>query len=123
MCAMTRVARPSGDRARPVPVVARAYCRIVGADVADQVAGVVGPHVVDEGLQFAGTHRPHRVLLAARPVGPQQLLQQVFRWSRGRVAPSGSLPSLANRSDGDSAAGAERFAGLSEVVAAGVPMS
>jgi len=66
----------SGDRARPVPVVAR--LSIGSADEADQVAGVVGPHVVDQGLQLAGTHRAHRVLLTTRSVRPQQFLQEAF---------------------------------------------
>ena len=51
---------------------------IRSADIADQVAGIVDPHVVDEGLQFAGTHSAHRVFLAARTVTPQQFLQQAF---------------------------------------------
>ena len=64
-----------GNRVRPVPVVAR--LSIGSADVADEVAGVVGPHVVDQGLQLAGADGPHRFFLAARPVGPEQFLQQV----------------------------------------------
>jgi hypothetical protein len=88
---MTRVAGPAGDRARPVPVVAgrSGVCAIVGADVADQVARVVDPHVVDQGLQLAGTHRAHRFFLAAWPIRPQQFLQQAF----GRIKIA--LPHLA----------------------------
>ena len=71
---------PRGDagfRGRPVTMPAPgAIGRGVGGDIPDQIAGVVGPHVVDDGLQFAGTHGAHVGFQPARPVGPQQFLQQ-----------------------------------------------
>ena len=89
MCAITRVADPPAIELRPVPMVAR--LSIGSADVADQVAGVVGPHVVDQGLQLAGTHRAHRVLLTTRSVRPQQFLQEAF--GRIKVALPHRFPS------------------------------
>jgi hypothetical protein len=55
----------------------------IRSEITDQLARVIGPHIVDDGFQFAGTHRAHRVLLAARSVSPQQFLQQavVASWS------------------------------------------
>ncbi|BDB45153.1 hypothetical protein IWGMT90018_55990 [Mycobacterium kiyosense] len=66
---------PAGPRLFP-PVAARPGLR-AGADEPDQVSGLVHPHVVDDRLEFAGADRAHGVLLTARPVGPQQFLQQV----------------------------------------------
>ena len=36
----------------------------------DQVAGVIDPHLVDDGFELAGADVTYRVLLAARPVTP-----------------------------------------------------
>jgi len=63
----------------PVTVIGRpgVVGRRVGGDVSDQVSGVVGPHVVDDGLQFTGDDGADLVLLPTRPVGPQEFLQQL----------------------------------------------
>jgi hypothetical protein len=91
----------SGGRRRPVAVacVLRGTLR---SDVADEVAGVVAPHVVDEGFQLAGAHGTNRVFLAARPVGPQEFFQErvdrfgiavrhlVLSVTGNRIPPAGS---------------------------------
>src|SRR6202034_4399169 len=74
-------ARPGARPRRRGPTVPALRGAGIGtgcsADKPDQAAGIVDPHIVDDGLQFASAHGAHRVLLTAWPVGPQKFLQKV----------------------------------------------
>ena len=109
--------RPAGDRARPLAMVARPGGGRFGADVADQVPGVVDPHVVDQGSQFTGAYRR-----APRPPGRRARMSTAvpakgFRLESGSPCAIGSPPMSANGNDRPPI-GYSWFAGSSEVVAA-----
>jgi hypothetical protein len=53
----------------------RAFVSGAAPDQADQICGLVDPELVDRRLELAATDVANGVLLAARPVCPQQLLK------------------------------------------------